>query len=64
MDLDQGVLYFWDPFRELFFHRNSTAVEISFWSHPTCSQVIAMNFCGGGVCVVCVEGGGGGGGGL
>ena len=28
-----------------FFHRNSNFREISFYSHPSCREVIAMKFC-------------------
>ena len=36
----------WGPFHDFqrFFHRNSNSVEISFCSHPSYNQVIAMKF--------------------
>ena len=35
----------WDPFHKSFFQRNSNLLEISFCSHPSGSEVIAMKFC-------------------
>ena len=35
------------PFHEWFFHWNSNLKENSFWSHPSCGEVIAMKFCTG-----------------
>ena len=33
------------PISRWFFHRNSNLMEIPFYSHSNCSQVIAMKFC-------------------
>ena len=33
------------PFHKRFSHRNSHSMENSFYSHPSCSNVIAMKFC-------------------
>ena len=35
----------WSPFHKRFFHRNANSVEISFYSHPSCREVITMKFC-------------------
>ena len=37
--------YVWSPFHEWFFHHNSNSMEISFCSHPSCSEVITIKFC-------------------
>ena len=39
------VSQIWDSFHEQFFHCNSNLLEISFCSHSSCSEVIAMKFC-------------------
>ena len=33
------------PFHERIVHRNSNPMEISFRSHPSCGELIAMKFC-------------------
>ena len=33
------------PISPMIFHRNSNFMEISFCSHPSCSEMIAMEFC-------------------
>ena len=38
------ALRFWGSFHERFFHHNSNLMEISFCSHPCCSEGIAMKF--------------------
>ena len=38
-DLARGLFYEW------FFHHNLNSMEISFWSYPSFSKVIAMKFC-------------------
>ena len=32
------------PFHEQFFHHNSNSMKTPFYTHPSCSDVIAMNF--------------------
>ena len=39
------TLEIWDLFHEQFLHHNSNSMETSFCSHPTCGEVITMQFC-------------------